>query len=67
MRPYTSSHSWGKTYGEHKQHLEFSSNEFRELQRYAQQIGVLFTASAMDPVSLQLPTLKSLKIVNGAN
>ncbi|KAG5892653.1 hypothetical protein JTB14_025447 [Gonioctena quinquepunctata] len=51
-RPYTSSHSFGLTYGEHKAFLEFSENEFRALQEYAEDIGILFTASAMDTQSL---------------
>lgn len=51
-RPYTSKHSWGKTYGEHKRHLEFSHAQYRELQQYAQEVGIFFTASGMDEVSL---------------
>lgn len=49
-RPYTSKHSWGKTYGEHKRHLEFSHDEYRELRKYAEEIGIFFTASGMDEV-----------------
>ena len=50
-RPYTGQNSWGETYGQHKQHLEFSQAEYLELQQYAQDQGLFFTASAMDPVS----------------
>ncbi|CAG9772926.1 unnamed protein product [Ceutorhynchus assimilis] len=50
---YLGENSWGKTYGEHKAYLEFSNEEFMELQQYAQSIDVLFTASAMDEVSLK--------------
>ena len=50
-RPYTGQHSWGETYGEHKEFLEFSAAEYLELQQHAQDQGVFFTASAMDPVS----------------
>lgn len=53
-RPYTSKHSWGKTYGEHKRHLEFSHAQYRELQSYAKEIGIFFTASGMDEVSSRL-------------
>lgn len=49
-RPYISKHSWGRTYGEHKRHLEFSHDQYRELQRYAKEIGIFFTASGMDEV-----------------
>ncbi|XP_042748186.1 uncharacterized protein LOC122191851, partial [Lagopus leucura] len=47
-RPYTSKHSWGKTYGEHKRHLEFSHDQYRELKKYAEEVGIFFTASGMD-------------------
>lgn len=49
-RPYTSKHSWGKTYGEHKRHLEFSHDQYEELQKYAEEVGIFFTASGMDEV-----------------
>ena len=52
-RPYNSPHSWGQTYGDHKMHLEFSEDQFRELQGHAAKVGVFFTASAMDPVSAE--------------
>nr|XP_028568080.1 sialic acid synthase isoform X1 [Podarcis muralis] len=52
-RPYTSKHSWGKTYGEHKRHLEFSHDQYRELQRYAKEIGIFFTASGMDEMAVE--------------
>lgn len=47
-RPYESVHSFGATYGEHKAHLEFTDEQFYALQRYANNEGILFTASAMD-------------------
>lgn len=58
-RAYTSVNSWGRTYGEHKAHLEFDLEQYLELQRFSNNIGILFTASAMDEVSLnQLYELK---------
>ena len=53
-RPYNSENSWGETYGEHKEFLEFSQEDYLELQQYAKDQGVFFTASAMDPVSAVL-------------
>ncbi|XP_070540016.1 sialic acid synthase-like [Ptychodera flava] len=47
-RPYTSPHSWGPTYGEHKEHLEFSHEQYRELKAYAESVGILMGASGMD-------------------
>ncbi|XP_065347612.1 sialic acid synthase isoform X2 [Cloeon dipterum] len=51
-RIYEGPNSWGKTYGEHKEHLEFNIKQIKELQDYAEKIvGIPFTASAMDWVS----------------
>ncbi|XP_061843838.2 N-acetylneuraminate-9-phosphate synthase-like [Nerophis lumbriciformis] len=52
-RPYTSIHSWGATYGEHKRHLEFSHEQFRELQKYAKEVGIVFTASGQDEMTVE--------------
>ncbi|RVE75649.1 hypothetical protein OJAV_G00000890 [Oryzias javanicus] len=52
-RPYNSKNSWGKTYGEHKRHLEFSHEQYRELQRYAADVGIFFTASGMDEMAVE--------------
>ncbi|XP_044757430.1 sialic acid synthase [Coccinella septempunctata] len=62
--PYSSSNSWGKTYGEHKEFLEFTPEQFLELQRYAAEKEILFSASAMDIESfhylekIQVPFIK---------
>lgn len=52
-RPYNSAHSWGKTYGDHKRHLEFSHEQYRELQEYAKEVGIYFTASGMDEMAVE--------------
>uniref|UniRef100_A0A8C1WJR2 N-acetylneuraminic acid synthase b n=1 Tax=Cyprinus carpio TaxID=7962 RepID=A0A8C1WJR2_CYPCA len=52
-RPYTSPHAWGPTYGAHKHHLEFSHQQYRELQQYANDIGIFFTASGMDEMAIE--------------
>ncbi|CAL8329067.1 unnamed protein product [Merluccius merluccius] len=59
-RPYNSKHSWGKTYGDHKRHLEFSHEQYRELQRYAEEVGIFFTASGMDEMAVEF--LHELKV-----
>ena len=53
-RPYNSPHAFGATYGEHKQFLEFSSEQYKELMKYASSLNVHFTASAMDEVGLYI-------------
>lgn len=50
QRPYNSKHSFGATYGEHKEFLEFSIEQFKELKEYAESLNVVFSASAMDRV-----------------
>ncbi|NXU58814.1 SIAS synthase, partial [Turnix velox] len=52
-RPYHSKHSWGKTYGEHKRRLEFSHEQYVELKKYAEKIGIFFTASGMDEMAVE--------------
>uniref|UniRef100_A0A8C8HZT2 N-acetylneuraminate-9-phosphate synthase n=1 Tax=Oncorhynchus tshawytscha TaxID=74940 RepID=A0A8C8HZT2_ONCTS len=52
-RPYTSKQSWGKTYGDHKRHLEFSHEQYRELQKYAKEVGIFFAASEMDEMAVE--------------
>ena len=50
-RPYNSPNALGVTYGEHKEKLELSDQQFRELLDYAANIGIPLSASAMDIVS----------------
>jgi sialic acid synthase len=52
-RPYTNPNSFGPTYGDHKRFLEFSLEEYEELIACANKLGILFSASAMDPQSLK--------------
>lgn len=48
-----SQNSFGSTYGEHKQFLEFTEDQFKELQKFAEETGIHFSASAMDLKSLE--------------
>ncbi|XP_051939519.1 sialic acid synthase-like [Hippocampus zosterae] len=52
-RPYKTKNSWGETYGEHKRHLEFSHDQYRELQKYAKEVGIFLTASGMDEMAIE--------------
>lgn len=47
-KPYNSNHSFGKTYGEHKEFLELGEKEYAELFEYAEECGIMMTASAWD-------------------
>ena len=46
--PYENENSFGNTYGEHREALEFGAAEYRELQEYAREIGITFFATAFD-------------------
>jgi N-acetylneuraminate synthase/sialic acid synthase len=47
-KPYENENSFGATYGEHREALEFGRDEYVELQRYAREIGITFFATAFD-------------------
>jgi sialic acid synthase len=51
-RIYDTPNSFGRTYGEHKKVLELSKDEFVELKAYADEVGILFTASGWDEESV---------------
>jgi N-acetylneuraminate synthase/sialic acid synthase len=50
-KPYDNENSFGATYGEHREFLEFGRKEYIELQAYARELGVDFFATAFDLVS----------------
>ncbi|MFL5403223.1 MAG: N-acetylneuraminate synthase family protein [Gemmatimonadales bacterium] len=45
---YDNENSFGPTYGKHREALEFGRDEYRELQRYARELGITFFATAFD-------------------
>ena len=47
-RLYDNRNSYGTTYGEHREFLEFDRDEYRGLQDYASEIGITFFATAFD-------------------
>ncbi len=53
-REYNNPNSFGATYGEHKEHLEFNVDQYRELKGYADAKGVTFSASGWDEESIDL-------------
>jgi len=56
---YNSENSYGKTYGEHREKLEFGESEFRELFDYAKELGITMFATPFD-----LPSLDFLEKLN---
>jgi sialic acid synthase len=63
-KPYDNENSFGATYGEHREALEFGREEYEELQAYAREIGITFFATVFDHTSadfcaaLELPAYK---------
>jgi N-acetylneuraminate synthase/sialic acid synthase len=53
-QPYDNEFSFGATYGAHREALELSFEEYRELQAYAREQGVAFFATAWDFESADL-------------
>lgn len=47
-KPYENENSFGTTYGEHREALEFGAKEYQELQAYCHHIGITFFATAFD-------------------
>ncbi len=47
-RPYDNRNSFGATYGEHREALEFGKDEYLELKAYANELGVSLFATAFD-------------------
>jgi sialic acid synthase len=52
--PYDNENSFGATYGEHREALEFGRDEYAELQGYARGLGLTFFATAFDFASADL-------------
>lgn len=46
--PYNSENAFGATYGLHREALEFGEKEYRELKKYADELGLIFFATAFD-------------------
>jgi sialic acid synthase SpsE len=51
QQPYLSPHSFGPTYGQHRQFLELSAAQHAELAEFARARGVCYFATACDPIS----------------
>jgi sialic acid synthase len=47
-KPYENENSFGVTYGEHREALELGAAEYKDLQEYADEIGIAFFATAFD-------------------
>jgi sialic acid synthase len=67
-KPYDNENSFGATYGEHREFLEFGRKEYLELQAYARELGVDFFSTAFDLASadfLEALDVPAYKIASG--
>jgi sialic acid synthase len=61
---YDSENAYAATYGEHREVLEFTDDQYRELKAYCENIGILFFSTAFDApsadflASLDMPAYK---------
>ncbi len=63
-------HSYGDTYGEHREFLEFSAEQHTELQKYCDEIGIEYSTSVWDLTSAkEIAALKPklIKIPSACN
>jgi N-acetylneuraminate synthase/sialic acid synthase len=66
--PYVGPSSFGSTYGEHREFLEFNESQYKHLKKFAEKIGLVFFATAFDFRSIDfLQNLKvpAIKIASG--
>jgi N-acetylneuraminate synthase/sialic acid synthase len=65
---YDNPNSYGTTYGEHREALEFGLSEYTELKAYAQELGITFFSTAFDLNSadfLQSMDMPLYKVASG--
>lgn len=65
---YNSENSFGRTYGEHREFLEFDHDQFASLVSFAHDLGLHFHCTAFDPRSLDLLVklqVDAIKIASG--
>ncbi len=65
---YDHRNSYGRTYGEHREALEFGRDEYVELQRYAKELDIHFFSTAFDIPSadfLETLDMPAYKIASG--
>ena len=66
--PYDSENSWGATYGEHREYLEFGAAEYADLKLHAESYGLGFIVTAFDLPSVAFLArlgVDAIKIASG--
>ena len=65
---YNSENSFGKTYGEHREFLEFDKDQYVELINFSKKLGLIFISTAFDIPSLEFlidVKVSAIKIASG--
>jgi N-acetylneuraminate synthase/sialic acid synthase len=66
--PYVNPNSYGATYGEHREALEFNREQFERLKAYADSLGIAFICTAFDEGSADILSdigIHAFKIASG--
>ena len=66
--PYTGPHTFGTTYGEHREFLEFDHIQYQDLKDFATEMGIAFWATAFDIPSVDFLMnlgVPAIKIASG--
>ncbi len=66
--PYNSENAYAPTYGAHREFLEFGRDEYLELKKYAEELGIVFFSTAFDMPSadfLEDIDITAYKIASG--
>lgn len=66
-RPYDSPHSFGRTYGEHREKLELTCEQHSELEKYAHSKGLQFVETLTSPKTLTLLEIADVDIIKVAS
>lgn len=66
-RPYDNPHSFGRTYGDHRERLELSIEQHLELKGYAESKGLDYFCSPWDPHSLNEMVVGGFRILKIAS
>lgn len=66
-RQYDNENSFGRTYGEHREYLEFSEGQYQELREYCRLCDVDFAITAFDEVSLDMVSRLDVSMIKVAS
>lgn len=66
-KPYESNNAFGKSYGEHREHLELTLEEMKEIKNYLKKKNLLFISTPFDEPSLEFLLSINIDIIKIAS